>query len=164
MIKCKYCKAPNEENSTSCLNCGALMPKRANLSEKEKQNLTNYINSVEQMLKASKGKKDSPIIFCFILFALALISEIIVLNQFTNMSGFMIFIVSFLFGGFLFVVFGFVVIKMEEKAVNNAYHQRIKSEIEEYLIQMHFEKIDFKIVANEVLPKNAFLYKFLDEY
>lgn len=164
MIKCKYCKASNNEEANSCVNCGAFLPKRSDLNEKEKQILSNYIKSVEEMLKASKDIKDTPIFISFILLAFVLVAEVIALNHYTNMGGFMMFLVTIVFAVFLFIIFGFIVVRVEDNAVNKAYNQRIKAEIEDYLTQMHFEKIDFKVVANEVLPKNASLYKFLDEY
>ena len=164
MIKCKYCKALNNEDTNSCTNCGALLPKRANLNEKEKNNLSNYINSIEEMLKASKGKKDAPIFISFVLLSLLLIAEIIGLNQLTNLGGITITIVSILFGSALFIVFGYIVTKVEEKAISKAYNERIKTEIIDYLEQMHFENIDFKLTAIERLPKNAYLFRFLDEF
>ncbi len=52
-INCTFCGATNKDTNERCFSCNAPLPKRSQLSDKDKESLSNYINSINQMLKSS---------------------------------------------------------------------------------------------------------------
>lgn len=161
-IKCKFCGAVNNANDERCFSCSAPLPKRSNLSEKDKESLTNYIKSVDDMLKAAQDKADKVITPAFILLAIAGIASTVGLYNFLAQNSTTLFVILAIVWAFvLFIVFGSFVTKYQNKAMLLEFNTKIKYEINEYLDQMHFTEADFKTVASEILNEKSNLIKFI---
>jgi len=163
-IKCKFCEADNETTNERCFSCNAPLPKRTVVDGKDKENLTNFIQSVENMLNTAKKKGDGKIAFFFI--SLSILWIFISFFAYNSMpdSKVMVIIMAIVLGFVLFITFGFLVGHFETKAITKEYNEKIKKDILEYLKEMNYEKIDFKTVASEVLKKESHLHKFLDDF
>lgn len=163
-IKCKYCGAVNTSDSERCFSCDAPLPKRSNLSEKDKQSLGNYIKRIDGMLKASQEKADGKLIPVFlILSAIGIASAMGFKYMFGENDRTMFVVITLVWSFALFIVFGFFVGKYHNQSMANEFKTKIKFEVKEYLTQMHFTEADFKTVASEVLDEKSNLLKFLPE-
>ncbi len=163
-IKCKFCGAINKDTNERCFSCNAPLPKRSNLSEKDKKSLSNYIKSINNMLKTAQKKGDSKLIPIFLILSVLAIGSIIGLYFILFEINKILFItLSIIWGLVLFIVFGFFVGKYHNEYMKLEFKTKIKFEIREYLRQMHFSEADFKTVASETLDDEAPLLKFLPE-
>ena len=163
-MKCKFCNAENNPEDKRCFSCDAPLPKRSELSEKDFNSLSNYISSVEKMLSTAKNKANGVIfIFFFLISAAWIAASIWGYLKFTD-DRVMIIIVAIIIGFVLFITFGAIVQLFESKAIKKKYDEKIKDDIEEYIQEMNFKKIDFKIVASEILKEKSPLLKFLDDF
>jgi len=163
-IKCKFCEAENETDNERCFSCNAPLPKRSNIDGKDKENLNNYIQSVENMLNTAKKKDETKIIFAFFILTALWISLSILLYKLLVNDRIFAIIIDIIMGFVFFIIFGLFIGHIENKAIEKEYNRKIKNDILEYLKEMHYEKIDFKTVASEVLKKDSHLYKFLDDF
>lgn len=163
-INCKFCGASNDDTNVRCHSCDALLPARSNLSDKDKESLSNYIKSLDLMLKSSQDKADGKIWPAFFILATIGILSVIGLKLWLGKehTG-MIITLSIIWGVVLFIVFGGFVSKYHNQAVSNEFKTKIRFEIKEYLNQMSFTEADFKTVASEVLNDKSLLLKFLPE-
>lgn len=163
-IKCNFCQAENTTESDRCYSCNAPLPKRTTVQGKDKENLTNYILSVEKMLEEAKKKANSKVFLVFFLLSIFWLIISFVAYKFFSDDKLMIIILAVVLGLVLFIVFGGFIISLENRAITKTYNEKIKNDIAEYLTVMHYNKIDFKIVASEVLKEKSNLIKFLDDF
>jgi len=163
-INCKFCGAANDDTNIRCHSCNALLPARSNLSEKDKESLSNYIKSLDLMLKSSQDKADGKIWSIFIVLAVIGILSVIGLKfWFGKESQGLFIIISVIWGFILFITFGAFVSKYHNQAVSNEFKTKIRFEIKEYLTQMSFTEADFKTVASETLTDKSLLIKYLPD-
>lgn len=163
-IKCKFCGAVNTTENERCFSCNALLPKRSNLSEKDKKSLENYIVSLDGMLKAAQDKADGKIIPIFVILAIIGVGSAIGFNQLFGDSNRRMFVVLTIVWSFiLFITFGFFVGKYHNQSMAKEFKTKIRYEIKEYLSQMHYTEADFKTVASETLDEKSNLLRFLPE-
>ncbi len=163
-IKCKFCNADNETDRERCFSCNAPLPKRSNIQGKDKENLTNYIKSVESMLNAAKKRADSKIALFFLGIVIIWGAGTITLYNYYQGAILMLIVLSVVLALALFIIFGFFIGNFEDREIAKIYNAKIKKDILEYLTLMHYQGIDFKSVAAEVLEKEAKLFKFLDDF
>ena len=161
MIKCKFCGADNEVSDERCFSCNAPLPKRSNLNEKDKQNLSNYINGIENMLKAAKKKIDGKLFIFFFAISVFWLTASFLMYYFFKDNLILVIIFAVIFGFVLFVSFGGLISSLEEKAMETVFDRKIKNEIKEYLKAMHYTETDFKITASEVLKEKSPLNNFM---
>jgi len=161
-MKCKYCGADNVNQEERCFSCNAPLPKRSNLSEQEKKGLSNYITSVENMLKKAKKKADGKTFFVFTLLSLVwMASSFLMYRSFAENDMKLVIIFAVIFGLVLFLVFGASITLFENKAMENVFNSKIKHDIREYLQEMKYTAADFQNVAGEVLKEKSPLNNFL---
>lgn len=162
ILNCKFCGAHNPESNQRCHSCNAPLEKFSKINDEIKIGLSNYIQSVEEILKADKEKANGKIIIAFII--LALIDVIAITGLYYGLvpSHFLLFVLlSVLITFILFITLGFLIIKFENEILKQIFNKKTKNEILEYLEQNNISKVDFKNMAVAVLPRNAFLIKFL---
>ncbi len=162
-MKCKFCKADNTADAERCFSCNAPLPKRSNLNEQDQESLTNYIVSVENMLK--KAKKNGNGKIALIFFVLSIVwfgASFYVYNSYSDDTKIPI-IFSIVLGIILFFLFGASISSFEKNAMEKAFDNKIKHDIREYLEAMHFTTTDFQIVAGEVLNEKSPLNNFLTD-
>ncbi len=162
LIICKFCKSENNTESERCFSCNAPLPKINALSEKAKEHLSNYINSIEKRLKAEKKKADTPLFITFTLVLLVWIfSSFVSYKSFPDDTGIII-TFSIILGAGLFLAWGGSISYFEQKAIDKAFNPKIKDEIVEYLKEMKISELNFKITATETLPNKSLLTSLLD--
>ena len=163
IIICKFCKSENEALNERCFSCNAPLPKVDILSEKAKEHLSNYINSIEKRLKAEKKKADTPLFITFALVLLVwIISSFISYKSFPDDTGIII-TFAIILGAGLFIAWGGSISYFEYKAISKAFNPKIKEEIIEYLQEMKISELSFKITSTEILPSKSLIIKFLDD-
>lgn len=124
-INCKFCGAVNNDEHERCFSCNAPLPKRSNLSEKDKQSLANYIKSVDGMLKASQKKADGKIFPILILLsAIGIGSAIGFYFLFHEENNKLFITLSIIWGIVLFAGFGFYVLKFENQSLRLNLEQK----------------------------------------
>ena len=164
-IKCRFCSTFNPESNEKCSSCGAPLSKRSNLSDKDKENLTNYIKSIDNSLNLSKAKADKKIGFYFIfLSVIAILSIIFFYFTFFEKHKLLFWIVSFSWSFILFVTFGLAVTTLENSSVKREFDTITKFEIKEYLKEMNYTTADFKTVATSILDEKSQLIKFISDF
>lgn len=160
-IICKYCTAENDSVSERCFSCNAPLPKAANLSEKDRESLGNFILSNEKFLKAAKSRAD---LITFILFLLIFvvwgIISFLAYRHFTD-DRIMVIVMSAIMAIVFFLFFGGLIMHFERKAMQKEFNENLKSTIEEYLSTMNFTKSDYQGVAGEVLKEKSALLMFI---
>ena len=161
MIKCKFCNAENESRNERCFSCSAPIPKRSNITEKDHKNLSNYINSVENMLKSAKKKADGKVFLIFIVSSIIWLATTFLIYYFFKDDLKVVIIFGVVLGFVLFIGFGGFIGYFENKAMENIFDRKIKNDVREYLKAMHYTETDFKNVASEVIKEKSPLNKFL---
>lgn len=164
-IKCRFCSTFNPESNEKCSSCGAPLSKRSNLSDKDRENLSNYIKSIDNFLNFSKAKADKKIGFYFIaLSIIAVVSIILFYFAFFEKHQILFWLVSIIWPFILFIIFGFAVTTLENSSIKREFDTIIKFEINEYLKEMNYTNADFKTVATAVLNEKSQLIKFISDF
>ncbi len=161
-MKCKYCGADNVNQEERCFSCNAPMPKRSNLSEQDKKGLSNYVKSVENMLKKAKKKADGKTFFVFfILSVIWMASSFLMYRSFIETDKILVIIFAVVSGLVLFIVFGASITIFENKAMESVFNTKIKPDVREYLQEMEYTAADFQNTAGEILEEKSPLNNFL---
>ena len=164
-IKCRFCSTLNAESNEKCSSCGAPLSKRSNLSDKDKENLSNYIKSIDNSLKLSKAKADKKIGFYFVVLSVLAIGSIVFFYfAFFEKHNLLFWIVSVSWSFILFVTFGLAVTTLENNSIKKEFDTITKFEIREYLKEMSYTTADFKTVATSVLNEKSQLIKFISDF
>lgn len=162
-MKCKFCEAENEKDAQRCYSCNAPLPIVSDLSDKDIESLTNYVRSVENMLKIAKKKGDGRLFTVFFLLSVVWVGLTILVYKWFESGLVFTIIFSIVVGAILFIVFGASVGINENKAMRAAFDSKIKKSIQDYLEEMHFTETDFQTVAASVLDEKSPLNNFLPD-
>ncbi|OQY03596.1 MAG: hypothetical protein B6I20_04735 [Bacteroidetes bacterium 4572_117] len=163
IIICKFCKSENDAENERCFSCNAPLPKTSVLSEKAKEHLSNYINSIEKRLKAEMKKADMPLFISFMLITLIWIFVSFISYKSFPEDTTIIVILAVVLGLGLFIAWGGLIKHFEHKAAEKAFDPKIKTEINAYLKEMNISGPSFKMLASEILSAKSSLLKFLDD-
>lgn len=121
-IKCRFCSTYTSEGNDKCSSCGAPLPRHSNLSAKDKENLANYIRSIDNSLSLTKSKADKRIGFYFVMLSVFAIASIVFYYfAFFEKYKLLFWIVSIIWTFVLIVIFGLVVTTLEDKFVRNKF-------------------------------------------
>jgi|GEM_PF-2906164 len=161
---CPNCGGVINTVHLTCQHCQTkIIPERV-LSDKQKEELTEFIEGVEFRLTASKKKND---IYVFLGFAATVIITMVASLKFYYMElgTSMLILLIFLAATGSFIGFGFIVGWMEDKAIKNTYETEIKQDIEQYLDIRAFYRYEFDLYASKHLKEGkSSLKKFLFDY
>ena len=134
-MKCKFCGAENDSSA----------------------------ESVENMLAVAKNSTDGKVFTVFILIIIGIVVGTYFFYTHSDHKVLAI-ILSVIVAGGAILGWGAFIGTQEDIAVKKKYDKSIKAEIFEYLKEMHFKPIDFKIVAADALSSDAHLIKFIDDF
>ncbi len=160
-MKCKYCGANNVNEEKKCFSCNAPLSVRSNLTKKDEEGLSNYIKSVENMLKVAKKKADGQIFFVFFILAVIWMASSFFMYKFMPDELTIVIIFAVVFGLVMFIVFGASIGIFENKAMENIFNSKIKNDIRDYLNELDYTTADFQNVAGSVLDEKSVLNNFL---
>lgn len=150
-MKCNSCGAPTNKSQSSCAYCGAP------LSGHDSLDLGQFVTYIEQEFKAVTEKNNGAVLTYFL--ALSLLWVIIIWFGYQNTNGFFFLFVLFSSGLMLFLVFGFFIIYLNNKAVREALDDKYRQIINDYLSSRSITKPEFLLKAKEVLDNDALLLK-----
>ncbi len=162
-MKCKYCNASNLNGEKRCFSCGALLPFHSKLNKKDIENLKNYINSVENMLKKAESNQDGKAAMILVMSVIAWISISVFLFIVLNIHFIFTIIIVLILGFVFFMIFGLNFDKIAYSAMKKAFNTKIKYDIHDYLKAMDYTISDFETIAGKVLKDESPLNNFLHD-
>jgi hypothetical protein len=131
------------------------------LSQEEEDYLKTFIQGLEDKLAISKDGYDWLNALIFFVILCLTIASYFFFGKTLGCSVFEQAIFTLFSGLTFFVLFGFFITSLENKALDRAYSNELKSVIDSYLEEMKFFRYDFDRIANNILPKKAKMRRFL---
>ena len=158
---CRYCNSENDYLNEKCIHCGAPLPKRPDLPDKDYEYLKNYAASLNKSLDAARSRSDiktGAILFFGVLiltgsfyFLYSVVAyKVLLIPLFV-----IILFVFFLFwGGFLSY--------FETKDMDKKFHKSLLKDIQEYLDEMDYKSTDLKNVIAREQKRDAHIFRYID--
>jgi len=160
-MNCKNCGASTDSKSAVCLYCGSPVVPDRKLSHQDEEYLKTFIQELEDKLKVGKDRYDWANAMFFLGIGILTIASYFFYGKTLGSSFVERVILTSLTGIILFIIFGFFIISLENKAMDRTYKEELKGTIDNYLDEMKFFRYDFDRIANKILPKKAGLRRFL---
>ena len=160
-MKCENCGASADSKNAVCPYCGSPVIPDRKLSKQEEDYLKAFIQGLEDKLAVSKDRYDWINALIFLGGAFLTVASYFFFGNALGCSVFERIIFTLLSGLTFFIIFGFFVTNLENKALDRVYGNELKTTIDGYLDEMNIFRYDFDRIANNTLPKKARLRRFL---
>ena len=122
-----------------------------------------YLESVAKAMEETLQEHENSswiLGICFILLGGAAIGSYFFYSLITG-SAVLPVILSLITGFILFIVFGLIVGRVNNRTLEKIYNDDIKNRINEYLENMQINRYEFDFIANQSLSKKSLLRRFL---
>jgi protein-S-isoprenylcysteine O-methyltransferase Ste14 len=159
-IDCKTCGAHLTSVHLGCPYCGTLVVPDRVLDARQEEELTLLAQNAEAKLQELKGRNDA-VVIAVLLGGVAVTIGAYFLFRYLALSTAVLGVFVALVGAAMFLVFGWAIGLAEGRALDRAYHDQVKQELDVFLVTKGYFRCEFDMHASRVLPKNARLRRFL---
>jgi hypothetical protein len=154
-MKCHSCGAPISIHSTKCEYCGAIVSSHNSLT------IEKFLDYIEQEFKVRQDNYDGQVGLVFLVLTGLWVGLSWAAYTFASTLAF---IITLLIAGFtFFMIFGFLIIQLQRKAILKALDEEHREIIQNYVHVSGIVMPEFKLKAKEHLHPDSVFLKYLSD-